>query len=145
MAAIPLSDDENVAIFTQPAFSALSGLEQEQREQFLKRVLELLESPTPKHFIEKEFSNCDELQQLRAGDILRGLCRLLMGVHGYNILFVFYVTKHKYRQLALYDQQACEVVERVTNIEYIEDIESYLSERDAMTAEDIEDIIENPP
>lgn len=145
VAAIPLSDNENVAIFSQQSFSALHNLDKDELEQFIGRVLTLLDSTTPKRYIEKKYSNCEELEQLRAGGYLRGLCRLIMDVHGYNILFLFHVSKHKYRQLRLYDEQACDTVKEVTNMESIENVESYLDERNAMTAEDIKEILEKPP
>ena len=145
MSVVPLSDDENVVIFVKPTYSDLASLDADEREQFLKRLLRVLESDAPDHYVEKAFSNCDELQQLRAGGYLRGYCRLVMGVAGYNVLFLFHVTKHNYRQLDLYDDRACKRVPELSNLSSVGDVEEYLDAHDGMTAEDVRDILENPP
>lgn len=143
MSVVPLSDDENVVVFVRPTLSDLEGLDGGEREQFLKRLLRTLESDAPDHYVEKAFSNCDELQQFRAGRYLRGYCRLVMGVAGYNVLFLFHVTKHNYRQLDLYDARACKRVSELTDLSSVGDVEEYLDAHDAMTVEDVRDVLDN--
>lgn len=142
MSEVPLSDGTNVAIFVQPTYDDLATLDNREREQFLRRLQTLLESDAPRRYVEKSFSSCEELQQFRAGDYLRAYCRLVMDVHGYNVLFLFRISKHNYRQLGRFDARACDRLAELTAIRSVSDVESYLDERDAMTAGDVGDVLE---
>lgn len=142
MDAIELSDDESVAIFTDRSLSAIRDLDRTDKEQVLKRLIAMLESPAPSRFIEKRFAGCEELEQLRAGDYLRVYCRLVRNAPGYNILFVFGITAHKYRNLARYDEQAQRRIREVTRQTSDEDVNTYVEENDALAAADLRGILD---
>lgn len=142
MRVVELSDDERVAIFANRSLSSIRDLDKTDREQVLKRLIATLESPAPSRFIEKRFTGCEELEQLRAGDYLRIYCRLVQKVPKYDVLFVFGVTAHRYRNLARYDEQARRKVRELIRRTTEEGVQSYVDANDALTAEDLRGILE---
>lgn len=81
-------------------------------------------------------------------DDRRIFCKLGMDVPEddarYNVLFVFYVDPHEYRpqQLATFDEAADPRLSEVTSFDDVENVEEYLSELNAFTAEAIDDRID---
>lgn len=116
--------------------------DQETKIRIFKRIYRLLSSSAPQREIEKRYSDCDELQQLREGNALRIYCRLVRNPPKYNVLYVFEVDKHTYRDLQKFDQRAKEAVQEIKKWTTGPEIEEYLDDRNTFTAEEIETIIE---
>lgn len=141
MSVVPLSDEENYAIFTESYGKSMAGLGRDQQLQVLKRLYKTLDSDAPQHYIYETVEGCDELEVIRAGNSLRIYCRLVMGVpHGnktYNVLFVFYVDDHNYRSgdLERFDERAEERLVNLTDLSSVDDVDAYLEEHDAKQAE----------
>ena len=137
---VPLSDEENYAIFTDTFGDSLSDLDRNKQVQVLKRLLKLLESDAPQRYIYETVEGTDELEVVRAGDTLRIYCRLVMGVpHGnqtYNVLFVFYVDEHRYANLDLerFDNVAAMRLHVLTDFDDVDDITAYLKDHNAKQA-----------
>lgn len=138
---VPLSDEENYAIFPDTFGDSLRLLDADDQVQVLKRLLTMLESDAPQRYIYETVTGCEELQVIRAGDYLRILCRLVMGVPHedkmYNVLFVFFVDDHKYRNAVLQrlDDVAATRLRILTDFSTVDDVDDYLDEHNAKQAE----------
>lgn len=139
---VKLTDDTNVAVFTRRFENSVSSYTNRETRVF-KRIYRALSSDSPQREVEKTYSNCEELQQLREGDLLRIYCRLVRKLPDYNVLYVFEVDKHKYRDLQTFDEQAKQAVREVQKRTTVGGIEDYLDERNTFTASDVERIIED--
>lgn len=140
MSRVPLSTEENRAIFTESFGDALRDLDRDDQVQTLKKIHKLLDSTYPEHYIYKNAKGCEELQIIRISDSLRIYCRLVMGIphdnKAYNVLFLFYISKHEYRDAVMqrFDKRAQERLENITNLDAVDDVETYLAEHDAKDA-----------
>lgn len=138
---VSLSDEENYAIFPETFGNSLQLLDADDQRQVLKRLLKVLESDAPQRYIYETVSGCEELQVIRAGDYLRILCRLVMGIphedKTYNVLFVFFVDNHKYRNAVLQrlDDAAARRLRILTDFSTVADVDDYLDEHNAKQAE----------
>lgn len=147
MNAIPLSDEENYAILAETFTESLGDLDKEEQRQVLKRVHTLLESESPRYYIYEQPKGTDRLHIIRAGDQLRIYCRLVMGIPRggklYNILYLFYIDKHYYRDsdLRRFDERAQERLNEATSISGAEEAGEYLDRQDAMDAEDVVELL----
>lgn len=141
---VKLTDDTNVAVFTRRFENSVSSYtNRETQIRVFKRIYRTLSSDSPQREVEKVYSNCEELQQLREGDLLRIYCRLVRRPPDYNVLYVFEVDKHKYRDLQAFDERAKQAVREVQERTTVDGIEDYLDERNMFTASDVERIIED--
>lgn len=149
MSVVELSDEENVAILAETFTDSLADLRDKTRQlAVLKRLSALLNSSAPQHYIYETVQGCEELEVSRVGDDRRIFCKLVMGIPEddarYNVLFVFYVDPHEYRsqQLATFDEATEQRLREVTSFDDVDDVEEYLSEMNAFTAEAIDDRID---
>jgi hypothetical protein len=142
-----LSSDESVAIFHQAAaedlFETLDKKTELQR-QFLSRLHDALESTTPGTFVEKPYTGVDNVQQFRAGDVMRGYCVFTDDLPSYNVFFFLAVTDHDYDAypLAKYDRRAGTVIAELRDLTDKSVVEEYLDGHDALDAEDVEALLE---
>lgn len=137
-----LSDtDEGIAIFTDSAEKEIGKLDPTQSRAALTAIINCLDNPVPRSVIEKPYETCRELEQLRQGD-LRLYVTLIEDVPDYNILWIFAIKKHRYRNLGKFDQQACEKVRDLRNRMDSETIGSYLDRNEALTLEDLKELKE---
>lgn len=142
-----LSSDEAVVIFTSPAAKSLfRDLRTKRRlqRQFLSRLLDALTSASPRAFVEKPFEGVRNLEQFRAGDVMRGYCVFADEPPGYDVFYMFQVTDHAYdrRPVARYDEEAGGVLEELRSLGTVEETETYLAKRDALDADAIERVLE---
>lgn len=61
----------------------------------------------------------------------------------YNILYLFYIDKHRYRSrdLQRFDERAEERLDEATSLPDAEEAEEYLDRQDAMDTEDVADLL----
>jgi len=70
--------------------------------------------------------------------------RVPLGDSQYHVIYLFYIDDdHEYEQrtLATYSPEAKEQVERITALDTVSDVESYVAEQDALDAEDLRDLL----
>lgn len=130
--------DEGVAIFVDPAEKEVRKLDATQSRTALTAIINCLDNDVPESVIEKPYETCQELEQLRQGD-LRIYVKLVTGLDGYTVLWIFAVKKHRYRNLGNFDARACRIVaglDRTTN----EEAEDYLSDKEMLTVEELRDL-----
>lgn len=108
-----LSDvDDCVAIFTDSVAAEIKDLDATKSRAALTAIINCLESPVPESVVEKPYETCEELAQLRQGD-LRLYVALVTSVPAYDVLWVLAVRKHRYRNLGKFDAEACRKVQRL--------------------------------
>jgi hypothetical protein len=138
---VELSDEENYAVLAEQFGEGMSSLGVTDQRRVVKRLYTVLDSDSPQYYIHETVEGCDELEVIREGDSLRIYCRLVMGIpqndKHYNVLFAFYVDKHgyEYETLSALDEAAMEWFEEITDFSTVENVDSYLEEHDAKTAE----------
>lgn len=141
MHTVELSDEENYAVLAEQFGDGISSLGSVSQRRVVKRLRTVLDSDNPQYYIYETVEGCDELEIIREGDSLRIYCRLVMGIpqndKHYNVLFVFYVDKHGYdpETLSKLDEAAERWLEEITTFSAIKNVDAYLEEHDAKTAE----------
>jgi hypothetical protein len=137
---IPLDDGENIAFLTPSSVDALSDFSVNKQREFLNRIITALESQAISTIIEKPFQDVDNLQQLRVGDKKRVYCLLVEDLHGYNVLFVFGWSEHKYQREKGKRHRFNEVADHhASKLKDMseDELEEYISEGNFFTAEDL--------
>ena len=149
MSEVPLSDEHNKAILADAFIDSLSDLDRgTQQREVLKKIHQLLDSQSPERYIYEKATGVDVLQIIRPNDLLRIYCKLVMGVpknnKEYNILYIFYVDKHKYRNrdLKRWDRKAKSLLDRIESLQSISDVDQHLEEHNAFDPEDIQKLID---
>lgn len=132
-----LSDvDDGVAIFSNSATEEIRSLDATKSRSALTAIINCLESPAPESVVEKAYETCAELEQLRQGD-LRLYVKLVTGIPEYDVLWVFAVRKHRYRNLGKFDAEACEKVQVLRTLTDGDQVEQYLADNDALELSDL--------
>lgn len=124
--------DEGVAIFVDPAEKEVRKLDATQSRTALTAIINCLDNDVPKSVIEKPYETCQELEQLRQGD-LRIYVKLVTDLQGYTLLWIFAVKKHRYRNLGKFDARACRKVADLEEVTGVEEVETYLDGNEALT------------
>lgn len=127
---------ESVAIFTDSVEKDVRRLDATDSREVLTALINCLESPAPESVIEKSYETCRELQQLRQGD-LRIYVTLFTEVPKYEVLWVFAVKRHRYRNLGKFDAEACRKARKIRKLTDTVEAEQYLSQRQAMTVREL--------
>lgn len=135
------NSDDSVAIFTKSVRKEIYELDPTQSRDALTAIINCLDNPIPENVIEKAYETCAELQQLRQGD-LRIYVKLVTSIPGYNVLWVFAVKKHRYRNIGKYDAEACGKAEDLRVLTDATNIEAYLARNEALTVEALENLRE---
>lgn len=141
MRTVELSDEENYAILAEQFGEGISSLGTADQRRVIKRLHTVLDSNNPQYYIYETVEGCDELEVIREGDSLRIYCRLVMGIpqndKRYNVLFTFYVDNHDYEPATLsrLDEAAEQWLDEITELSAVADVDAYLQEHDAKTAE----------
>lgn len=147
MSSVPLNDEESVAIFTDTFTKSFAKLDGTEQRRVLKRVHTVLESSAPERYIYEIPTGCDYLEIVREGNTLRLYTKLVTGVppgnKAYNIFYLFYVDKHKYRQgeLVRFDEAAKKALGRATMQGLIQ-LKGYLKEHRALDADDVQQLLD---
>ncbi|ELZ78529.1 hypothetical protein KU306_15045 [Haloferax larsenii] len=148
MSSVPLNSEETVAIFADQFTKSLGGLDATEQRRVLKKIRRVLESDTPSRHVYEIPTGCDTLEIFREGNILRIYGKLVLGVpkdnKEYNILHLFYVDKHKYRQrdLVRFDELAERALKQATVISSLQRIEEYLTSNKALDAGDVQQLLD---
>lgn len=143
----PLSSDETVVIFTKPAASSLFQDLRKKRNlqrQFLSRLHDALTSAAPRAFVEKPYEGVKNLEQFRAGDVMRAYCVFADEPPAYNVFFVFQVTDHAYERTPIvrYDADTGGILDELRRLSTVAATEAYLREHDALDADEIAKILD---
>jgi hypothetical protein len=148
VSSVPLNSEKTVAIFADRFTKSLAGLDSTEQERVLKKILRVLESDTPSREVYKIPTGCDTLEIFREGNILRIYGKLILGLpkgnKRYNILHLFYVDKHKYRQsdLVRFDEHAKKALKKATKISSLQRIEKYVQANKALDADDVQQLLD---
>lgn len=137
-----LTSDTTVAIFHDDAKASLASdlkKKTELKRQFFSRLEDALESPTPATYVEKPYRGVDNVQQFRAGDVMRGYCVFADEPPGYNVFYFLQITDHEYDAypVAKYDRRAESVLESLRALDSHSAVEGYLDDRNALKASDV--------
>lgn len=132
-----LSDtDEGVAIFTDSVEKEIRNLDTTRSRDALTAIINCLDSPVPASVVEKPYETCEELEQLRQGG-MRLYVKLVTDVPLYDVLWVFTVKKHRYRNLGKFDVEACRKVAVLGAITDEDSVERYIDRNEALTLEEL--------
>lgn len=149
MSVVEIRDEENLAVLSDEFVESMGRLDTGTEQKYvLKEIRKVVESTTPRRFVYEVPEGCDVLEVLRGTDRLRIYCKLVEGVPRqdatYNLLFLFYVDEHEYRERKLteMDEAARRQVERIEECETLDAVEAYLDRRQALDEEDLTTLIE---
>jgi hypothetical protein len=144
---IPLSDEESRVIFAGEAASNFGALEGSEQQQVINRLVSVLDNEAkPSSFVHEQIGNLDIYT---AGDQIRLYTKVVDGIPRgnaeYHVIYLFYIDDdHDYqnRKLATYGARAETKVEQVTSLRTVTDVEEYLSEQNAMDADELRDLLQ---
>lgn len=149
MSVVEIRDEENLAVLSDEFVESMRRLDRgTEQKHVLKEIRKLVSSNTPSRFVYEVPEGCDVLEVLRGTDHIRVYCKLVEGVprqnRTYNLLFLFYVDKHKYREQKLndMDEAAKRQIERIEEYQSLDGVEEYLEQRQALDEDDLTRLIE---
>lgn len=140
MPPIPLSDEETRIIFGEQAGNGLDALDASQQEQILRKLLDIMEGEAPPStYVYEQIGNLDIY---RTGDLMRIYAKAVdnipRGNTMYHVVYVFYIDEgHEYhrKHLAEFSSRAKQKLERITNLETVDDVEAYFERQNAHDAD----------
>lgn len=147
MSRIPLSDEETRFIFAGEARSNLSDCDPSDQRQIINRLIDIAnrQSP-PSQLIHEKIQNIDIFT---AGDQCRIYTKAVTFVPEdnptYHIIFLLYIDDtHDYenRVLAEYNQKSQMLLDAVTSLESVTDIEDYLQHHNALSPDDLRGLVD---
>lgn len=143
----PLSDEKTRVIFQEGITSQVEPLDPGVQRQILKKLKSLCESDYPPDAIEHE--RIQNLQIFAAGDQIRLYTKVVTNIPSgsseYHIIYVLYIDEgHDYNHtdLATYNLDAQRLLEEITALGTIGDVETYLEDHNAMGPENFERLLE---
>ena len=147
MSRVPLSDNETRVIFAGECESNLAALEGREQRAVLNRLLSIVENPSnPRAFVHERIQNLDIIT---AGDQIRLYSRVVedipQGDSVFHVIYIFYIDDdHDYQnyELSTYSVEAQNLVEIVTALELVSDVEEYFEEMNALDADDLRDLLD---
>lgn len=147
MSRVPLSDNETRVIFAGECESNLAALEGREQRAVLNRLLSIVENPSnPRAFVHERIQNLDIIT---AGDQIRLYSRVVedipQGNSVFHVIYIFYIDDdHDYQnhELSTYSVEAQNLVEIVTALELVSDVEKYFEEMNALNADDLRDLLD---
>jgi len=143
---IPLGDEQTWVIFAGEAQSNLASLEGSEQQQILTKLLQIAESDAkPTAFRYEQIKNLDIIA---VGNQIRLYTKIVDGIPSgnaeYHLIYLFYIDDdHEYETgpMATYASEAQTALDTATSLETIQDIESYLSELQALDADALRDLL----
>ena len=146
MSRVPFSDEETRVIFGEGTLASLSQCDGKKQEKILKKLRDICESVSPPdQFIYEKIQNVDII---RPGDACRLYTKVVTyipeGNTEYHIVYVLYIdADHEYDHgnLVTFNEGAQAKLECITALETVDDVELYLSEHDAMGADDLSELL----
>lgn len=147
MSRVPLSDNETRVIIAGECESNLAALEGREQRAVLNRLLSIVENPSnPRAFVHERIQNLDIIT---AGDQIRLYSRVVedipQGDSVFHVIYIFYIDDdHDYQnyELSTYSVEAQNLVEIVTALELVSDVEEYFEEMNALDADDLRDLLD---
>jgi len=141
-----LGDEETRVIFAGEAAKNFGILEGSEQQQVISRLVDIAENDAvPSSLVHERIGNLDIYT---AGSQMRLYTKVVdeipRGDSQYHVIYLFYIDDdHEYEQrtLATYSPEAKEKVERITALDTVSDVESYVAEQDALDAEDLRDLL----
>lgn len=142
-----ISDEKTRVIFTSSAFSYFrDDLDGSEQKPVLKKLADVAENPTsPESLVYEEIGDLDIFA---VGNQIRLYTKVVENIPRqntrYHLIYVFHIDEeHDYddADLITYSRSARRAVERATSLEGIEDVEEYLDEMDALSPEDLRDLL----
>lgn len=143
---VPLSNEETRVIFAGEAAEGLGKLDASEQEAVISRLLNIVTSEAPPSaFVYERIDNPDIITVGDQGRLYTKVVdEIPRGNTAYHILFLFFIDAgHDYpsRALAEYSRTAAARAENVTALERVEDVDQYLSARDALTERDLRELL----
>lgn len=129
MRKFPLDSDDTVVEFTSDALEDVStDIPREKRANVLDKLIEVAESPNPERYLDY-FNGCRKFGKIHVNGELRTICCIVTRLPGYNLLPVFAITEHDYRQLREHDQKAIDAIDQLSDLETKSEVENYVQSR----------------
>ena len=146
MGYIPLGDEQTWVIFAGESQSNLASLEGSEQQQILTKLLQIAESDAnPTAFRYEQIKNVDIIA---VGDQIRLYTKIVDGIPSgnaeYHLIYLFYIDDdHEYEAdtMSTYALESQTALDTATSLETVGDIESYLSEMQALDADALGDLL----
>lgn len=148
MAYIPLGGSEETHIIFDGDFpDHLASLSASEQSDLLTKLRNIAtEDAPPDNYVYEQIGNLDIIKFSGAGRAYTKVVTFIPeGNTQYHIIHVLYIDEdHEYNQgeLGKFSQQAQQKLDSVTDLESVEDVESYLEEYNSLTAEDLDDLLD---
>lgn len=141
-----MGNEETRVIFAGEAAKNFGILEGSEQQQVISRLVDIAENDAvPSSLVHERIGNLDIYT---AGSQIRLYTKVVdeipRGDSESHVIYLFYIDDdHEYEQrtLATYNPEAKEKVERITALDTVSDVESYVEEQDALDAENLRDLL----
>ncbi len=148
MAHIPLGGSEETHVIFDGGFpdhlASLSASEQWDLLTKLRNIAK--ETAPPDGYVYEQIGNLDIIKFSGAGRAYTKVVTFIPeGNTNYHIIYVLYVDEdHEYDQgeLGKFSQQAQQKLEIITDLDSVEDVEAYLEAHNSLTADDLDDLLD---
>lgn len=142
-----MSDEETRVIFAANSLSGLAEVDGSVQKGILQCLINVIESESrPKELAHEQIRNLDIFT---VGSQVRFYTKVVedipRGNKKYHLVYVLYIDEdHDYDRSDLfkYSERAQKKLEKATSLEDVADVERYLEEQKAQTAEDLRDLLE---
>lgn len=146
MSYVSLSDEETRVIFAGEAAAGFAALDASKQEEVITRLLNIVTSEMPpSSFIYERIVNLDIITVGDQGRLYTKVVdEIPRGDTEYHVIFLFFIDPyHDYphKALAEYNLGAEVKAEEVTALEKVPDVEQYFADHDALTEDDLRDLL----
>lgn len=148
MAYIPLGGSEEThVIFEGEIPDHLTSLSASEQRDLLTRLRNIAnEDAPPDGYIYERIGNLDIFKFTKEGRIYSKVVTFIPEKNtNYHIIFILYVDEdHEYDdgELGGFSQQAQQKLEKITDLESVEDVEAYLETNNSLTTDDLDDLLD---
>lgn len=147
MAYIPLGGSEEThVIFEGRIPEQLARLEASEQRELLTKLKNVAEGDAPPDSY--VYENIGNLDIIRFSDGGRAYSKVITyipeGNTQYHVVYVLYVDEdHEYNrgELGKFSHRARRKLDAITDLESVENVESYLEDHDSLTADDLDDLL----
>ena len=139
--------EETHFIFEGGVPQHLASLTATEQRELLTKLKNMAEGEAPPDkFLYERIGNLDIIRFSSDGRAYSKVVTYIPeGNTQYHIVYVLYVdAEHEYDQgeLGKFSQQAQQKLERITDLESVDDVDSYLEKHNSLTAGDLEDLLD---
>lgn len=148
MAYIPLGGSEETRIIFEGGFPEhLASLGASEQLNLLTKLRNMAsEDAPPDQYVYERIGNLDIIKFSESGRIYSKVVTYIPeGNTEYHVIYVLYVDEdHEYDrgELGKYSHLAQRKLDAITDLEIVEDVERYLEEHNALTAADMDDLLD---